>query len=270
VSQSSSPPTVYLDLWALMDIGKDEASRHRLARVLISRGGTLMLSWVHMLEFVKASASAVEQLLVDLELHYAFLNAEPGAVIAEEDRLLVLPPSEWTHGPHMDFEVLKEFVAHSRSAVAFEPREFLGQLQSPTFAPLLQGFRGALTALDETLQKQRARFRDDPSFARQVRSIPTGPRLQTPTRYVLDEACRGLIRDTRFEMKLNDWADFCHMVVAVSYCDYVVLDKGWAARARQVEKRLTESGVIGPGVHFAKVFSSLEAFWVAIEAEDGA
>ncbi len=93
---------------------------------------------------------------------------------------------------------------------------------------------------------------------------PRGPVIQVPTRYVADEIRRGLIRDATAPMTTNDWADFFHTFVAVSYCDFVILDRRWAAAATQALRRLKKAGLL-ENAHFARVFRKLTDFWTEFD-----
>ena len=117
-----------------------------------------------------------------------------------------------------------------------------------------------MTRVSETLEIQRRRYLADVEFANSTRVIPAGRLIETPTRYVALELIRQLIRDRDAGMDVNDWADYSHTVVPISYADAVILDRQWAARAGQVRARLQQSGVLA---RIADVYTSrtLEEFW---------
>src|SRR5664280_2406086 len=80
MTQSVTSPAIYLDHWAVMDFA--EHDRERFTKTLLRRGGTLLVSWFHLLEFSKVKATetadAVEDLLEGLERHVAFLDPDAG------------------------------------------------------------------------------------------------------------------------------------------------------------------------------------------------
>jgi hypothetical protein len=81
LTQRMTSPSVYLDLWALMDFAHDPAVRERFTNALRRRDGTLLLSWFHLLDInpVKSPETAreVEEFLDGLDLHVAFLDRCP-------------------------------------------------------------------------------------------------------------------------------------------------------------------------------------------------
>ncbi|MGH9443943.1 MAG: hypothetical protein ACRD16_16885 [Thermoanaerobaculia bacterium] len=270
--QSAPSPTVYLDQWALMDFARDDSCRNRFTKALLRRNGTLYLSWVHLLEFMKTTsqdtADDVEGFLNGLEHRCAFLQPLPDLVVAEENRLLGIPRERW-EAPEVDNEVLKILHGHalqSRSTDPFDFRGFIRLLQSSELSLFPSRFEESMKRTEVLLEIQRHRAEVDSGFKRIINRVPTGPRFPTATRYVATEMMRQLIRDRSAKIDSHDWADLAHSVVAASYADYVVLDRGWVHRVEQVGRRLEKSGVLR---HFAVAFSgqrkSLESFWKAFD-----
>src|SRR5215510_10816675 len=80
-------PTVYLDHLGYGTFAEDGASAERFIRALKARGGTLMVSWVNVAEFAKASArtaAAAEAFLERLLPNLGFLEGNPFTVIQRE------------------------------------------------------------------------------------------------------------------------------------------------------------------------------------------
>ncbi|MGZ8901170.1 MAG: hypothetical protein ACXW3Z_13845, partial [Limisphaerales bacterium] len=55
VTQSITAPSVYLDHWALRTISESDSLAERLSEALRQRGGTLVLSWLNVVEFSKVA-----------------------------------------------------------------------------------------------------------------------------------------------------------------------------------------------------------------------
>jgi NAD-dependent oxidoreductase involved in siderophore biosynthesis len=127
-------------------------------------------------------------------------------------------------------------------------------------------FETACVRANQLLAQQREKFGSDNAFRAEMKRAPKGPVIQAPTRYVADEIRRSLIRDATAPMTTNDWADFFHTIVAVSYCDFVILDRRWFAAATQAQRRLKKAGLL-EDVHFARVFSvgKLTDFWAEFD-----
>jgi hypothetical protein len=267
-TQSMTSPAVYLDQWALMMFAESPGMGSRFSEVLLRREGTLLLSWTHLLEFIKiespARMSAVEGFFQRLDANFAFIRMDPGAVIAEEDRLLNVPPDMWNGAPHLDQAVLPILVANSRCPGMFDVGSLFRLSQAPELMDLWRNFDDQLAGTTEILEKQRERFRDDPEFAARLEAPLRAPVIPTPTRYVFRRAIDNLIRDSRKVMKTNDWADLNHMIVSCSYADFVLLDKGWASRSQQIRRRVEKDGLLS---RFANVYSAkcLADFWSAFD-----
>lgn len=89
VAQVTAAPAVYLDHWALRNISENPALRARVTGALKSRSGTLMLSWLNLVEFTKvtdgAQARCAEALVEDVLPNVFFLQINPFTVIERED-----------------------------------------------------------------------------------------------------------------------------------------------------------------------------------------
>ncbi|MGH9958168.1 MAG: hypothetical protein ACREBC_13720 [Pyrinomonadaceae bacterium] len=92
VEQVTEAPAVYFDHWALRNISEDPALKARLTSALTFRGGTLMLSWLNLVEFTKvtdaAQARCAESLVEAVLPNVFFLEINPFTVLEKEDELL--------------------------------------------------------------------------------------------------------------------------------------------------------------------------------------
>lgn len=266
--QNVTSPSVYLDLWALMDFAEDDALRDRLVAVLRRRGGTLAVSWVLLLEFSKVARDdtrgRVIELLEDLGSQLAFLQPLADRVVDEEDRLLATPPSLWDRGPHHDMDFVKMAQRCARPPRVLDVPALFELMSDPDFASQRAQMEAVATHSSALLEEKRQKYRNDPAFAATVDAPRKGETpLPQPTRYVIRELFQGLIRDEK-KMTVNDWIDLLHMEVAVSYLDLVLLDRSWAARANDIRARLAKAGLL---TNYARVFSktNLAEFWEAID-----
>src|SRR5882724_6036493 len=73
VAQEIKSPSVYLDHWALREISESDELACRFSRFLRSHGGTLVLSWLNVVEFCKV-ADAAQRRKADLLIHGLFPN----------------------------------------------------------------------------------------------------------------------------------------------------------------------------------------------------
>jgi hypothetical protein len=73
--------------------------------------------------------------------------------------------------------------------------------------------------------------------------------------------------DCRLTPEPNDAVDFFHAVVPTRYCDFVLLDKDWAAHVERARKRLSDAG---GDQAIATVFSKQAGIQSLVAALEGA
>ena len=263
LTQEVRSPSVYLDHWAAMNLAEKETER--FTRILLRRGGTVLISWMHLLEFSKvkspSTAQAVESFLDGLERHVAFIEPNSGKVVDREDLIANRPGTDAP--PELDGRLLKIVSMNAKAPEVFSFKGLLKIAQSSLDAQW-RLFEASMGNTSSILAKQRRKFLDDPAYAQVIKARLSGPPLKAPTRYVLREMLNGLIRDGRTQMGPRQWADYGHTVVAVSYADFALLDKGWVHRAEEARRRLAPAGL---STRFARVFSqtTIDTFWKAFD-----
>ena len=265
--QHAPRPVVYLDLWALMDIA--EKSHQRFAEVLVRQGGTLALSVLHLVESAKIGSlqtrEGIERLLASVCPHLCFIQPKAGQVIDQEDALL---RGRSFVGPQFDDAFLDVFVLRGRTGRDYRglnPTGLLSELQKggplgEQIGPIVEKLHAAF---DEELRSRRERYEGGAIARHRVLRPPKGPPRPFPTRFLFEELLDSLARD-RMKMESNDWMDFWHSVVPVSYCDFVLLDRRWYAKVTEACRRLRRSGLI---TRAAQVFSprTMGEFWAAFD-----
>jgi hypothetical protein len=100
-----------------------------------------------------------------------------------------------------------------------------------------------------------------------LKALPKARSLSRGTRLIGRELIGRFLKDKLRRPSRNDAIDLSHAVVAVSYCDYVLLDGQWVAMVNDLRVRFTKAGVTIP---VAKVFSKrangMEEFLNELEA----
>jgi hypothetical protein len=253
IEQVSLNPLVYLDHAPLMEVAQAQA--RRFASALIGAGGTLGLSFVNLIEISNVSAptgAMIQELIDRVWPHIIFLEAEFGAVIAQENQLLggvriPLPPQI-----NRDMGAAYGRLSGTESLDPQNPKGFVEVIRSESFRLALGPEVEKAAAQGRSyLEQARQKIAENEALAKRIKAQPKGLRIQYPTRYVAQEILRGLLR-SKSRMDPHNYNDLWHTVVPVSYCDLVVLDKQWAENARQVQERLRARGLL---THEAKVFS---------------
>lgn len=267
VIQQDSPPTVYLDHWALRKFSQNPALTQRFTCALEKRGGTLALSWLNLVEFSKVinpdQGRMAEEFYAANLPRVFFLDSDPFSVIRREDEILsggaIAPVA-----PHADAEFLSTF-AHLKpdTPTGFIVRELFRTVQSDQLQP---DFDRLADTVAERIQILRNEHEQKRGFRSAVDRLPSGPVIQRGTRYVLREMVRTLLIDQGVKVSRNHAIDFMHAVVPVSYCEYVLLDKHWMTQVELVRSRLSRTNL---NVPLAKVYSEksngIERFFLALE-----
>jgi hypothetical protein len=161
--------------------------------------------------------------------------------------------------------MLNKFVELYRPGVdPLDPKGFLLQLRNPGTANGFQtAYRLLVEELKAGLEGARCMYQHDDNARTEVTSPPKGEPVRHPTRYIFEQTFYSIVKDNLNIDNPNNIADFFHMVVSVSYCNLVLLDKSWEERAHQVQNCLRNVGLL---THDAAVFSAKtqDQFWAAI------
>ena len=262
--QSATVPLVYLDQWAYMSFAKDQRKLERFADEIVRSDATLAFSILNYYELSRISdlnqLSRIEDLLGQIWPRLVFVNSDPTAVIEREDD----PQSGMSNqAPHLDDWMLSKFADRYRAGMnPRNPKGFLLQLRNPRIADGLRDaycklVRGVIAAVE----KSRDMYQRDGTARIEVCSRPKGKPVPHPTRYIFEQAVYSIVKGNFNTRNANEVADFLHMVVPLSYCDVVLLDKSWAARAHQAQNAVKNGGLL---TYEAAIFSpkTVEEFWV--------
>jgi len=251
IVQYCGTPTVYLDHWALRRISEKETFASRFTEALKSRNGTLALSWLNVVEFAKVTmerqARHVEVLLEANLPRVFFLEVEPFTVIRKEDKLLV---GSAPAPPHADVGFLTAFVQLKPTSLRpFTAHDLFRIVQGSSLTEHLDRLADSVVDRVEALRDE---LEGNAFFRSAVRRLPSGPRIQRGTRFLLREMLRTLLVDKRLNITRNHAIDLLHAIVPVAYCDLVLLDKHWHTQVERVRQRFLAAGMSVP---MARVFS---------------
>jgi hypothetical protein len=230
------PPGLYLDSCVIADLAKDDQARGVVIRDgLLSAGGTLYLSWGHLLEFFGfgkgPTYDAIRNYLASYGRHFVIIDCHAQAVINRE--------KIWTPGkqnPAIDEDFLEiigqEWEGRSGPTIAalFDFMMEDPELQK-NYKRMHREHKGQIKPIFEGV---RQRYKLDRNYKKtlnraQYPYTPPGP----PTESIYYAVMRECIR-TNEVFTESDSLDFEHAVVSLSYCTFVVLDKKWARRIRRL------------------------------------
>lgn len=255
---------VYLDHAALMDIADRYAEE--FADALARRKADLAISRLNFIELAEVSdetAKSVESLLRRVFPHVAFIELLFEKVIEEEDRLTA---GRSEYPPHHDASLLREYIDHE-SINPIDPTSFFARCRTPdAIESARRGWGKGIPPSAAAIAYAQAIYQSDPVVRRRINRRPTGDPAIRPTRYVADEADKFLIKNRLRTTDGRHTRDHFHLVVPLSYCDFVVLDANWHEAARQIQNTLRETGLLS---HVAKVFRTKDvAEFVRVFAQE--
>jgi hypothetical protein len=258
-------PMVYLDHWALNDLSLNSILRNRFVKLMNEKAGTFRLSLVNIAELINQSdKSQVNSILdmIDSITDCGFINVDHNEVIKKENILIADPLSiSVVQNPSAEIEIVKIYLmAHNypdrwhvsdviRSALSESPSKYLNE-SNIDFLQHIQRVIKKCRTDEKCLKRALNRFR----------TLKTkGPQYEAPTRELLQMAIDFVVRNTGMKMlKYSEWQDLFHVIVPVSYCDLVLIDRRW-------QTFISQTGF--SYLKIAKVFdkSSLENFFETIE-----
>lgn len=267
VVQERISPSVYLDHWAFREIADSHTLTKRFSKALLSKGGTLVLSWLNIVEFCKVT--------IEDQRHNAssFLDKiGPNVFWINPDFFTVSKYENGRDGsnncplPDMENAALHLEVLQSKShstSTASRGGSFDVVFNS---ANIKQQF----DELGRLISSQFDWMRGDPKINKSLRKPLRPLKLEQAdlhaTGLIARELIGPLVNQRDLKISHNDAIDLTHTVVPVSYCDYVLLDNGWTTRVNQMRARFAKAGVCVP---MAKVFSKknngLESFFKELE-----
>lgn len=247
------PPAVYLDHWALREISESDDHRDRFLDGLHSSGGTLCVSCVNQLEFIRTESEVSQQqgerLLQDALPQIFFIQPDPWVVIEQE---AATGSGGDLRPPQGDAELLQEWISveHHDEGPELQLNAVFTGIQEPELATDLRELQDTFVARVSALKRSVS---EDSALAAAAKRTRPGPGSGAATRALTPELLRFFVLGAADELvHPNHALDFLHAVVPVAYCDLVVLDGHWEAQAHEACLRLSEARHRAP---FADVFS---------------
>ncbi|MBB6246863.1 hypothetical protein [Rhodanobacter sp. A1T4] len=229
---------MYLDHWALDGLGNDPQLAATMIAALRTSGGTLCFSVMNAMEACKPSdpkharridtflAAVMPQVAV---VEVARMALSEGIVELNEGKPLVFAMGE----PPLDMEQALAFASLllKPDAPGLFETAWLGRDRlAPTFMDV-----SASIAAQWNAQRQQDEWRE------QARGASLGRNIER-ARIVMGDLMRPAVIDVAQSIPDNDGADCMH-ALALPYCDFVLLDRTWAARAESTRQRLAKHGV---------------------------
>lgn len=251
VKQQMQTPAVYLDHWALRFFSEEGILRERQVNAMGATHGTLVLSWINLLEFARvtdiAEGKLAESLIDEVLPNIFFIEANPFKVIDREDSMIA---GSGVGPPHSDSDMMKAFANLKPSTPRlFTASGLVGAIQQSGLACNLESMGDTIVDRIENLRRERSTNRN---LRTAVRRPLSGLPIERGTRYVFKELSRSFLIDQGITVTRNHALDLVHAAVSVSYCDYVLLDGHWQDQVERMKSRFDGAGMTYP---LAKVYS---------------
>jgi hypothetical protein len=224
-------PTVYLDHWALNDLSLDDLLRDRFIDVMARKGGTFRLSVFNMLELSRqADLSQVNSILdmIDSIADCGLINIDPREVIEKEN--LLIADASLRLNPSVELDIVINHVMAQNHPTEWHVsdivRKVIPELPSTRLSESNAEF---LKDMERLLGIGRG---DEDKLRRALKRLRElkdhGPKHQAATRELFTMAIDFVMTNRQMKMaRYSEWADLFHVVVPVSYCDVVMIDKRW-------------------------------------------
>jgi hypothetical protein len=269
-SEKRGTPSIYLDHWALRDISQNPTWAKRFREGLLSSRGSLALSLVNLGEFSQVAdmgqIAAAEQFVDSLLPNIFWQDVSYPVVIEAENRQQRVPAA--------DVDLLDLFTLEARTVGA--PLSMRGRL-----AVLTQD-SGANKSIDEAgaavlnNKIQREYFPQfDEMGKKGINKLLKSTRSRAEALFIatiehLYNQREGRRRAGREDLPLkkNDVLDIIHMIVPVSFCNYVLLDSNTCQIVGAITNRLKK--IAGQSINIAKVYkkAEVETFLSELETTD--
>jgi len=269
ITQEITTPSVYLDHWALREISENDSLAGRFSSALKRRDGTLVLSWLNVVEFCKVSdpsqRAKADSLLYSLGWNLFWLDPDFFTVSNRED---LVAAGSLPGAPHSDLEFAAFFVRLVMETSA---------MSQPSGGPPLFYTISARREIQEhydrladdiivKLQEFRTDMGSNKELRKIIKSPPKTQKRTRGTRIIAREFIKRVLKDALIKLDRNNAIDLCHAAVSAAYCDYVLLDKQWAAIVDETRARFAKSCASIPLARvFSKKGSELEYFLQELE-----
>jgi hypothetical protein len=258
-------PMIYLDHWALNDISLNKTLRDKFADIMNAKGGMLRLSVYNMMELSKQVDSSQVDAILDMirSIHdCGFINADPGVVINKENTLIAEPSLIYeVMNPSAEVDLVAAHLMAQNYPLTWHVADIIRNIiRVMPKTNLSYGNSKFVQDMERLLSRGRGDSTHLRRAEKRFKSLKkAGPKYQRPTREVYTMAVDFIMRNKRMGMsEYSEWVDLFHVIVPVSYCDIVMVDKRW-------KSFVSQTGLSYPDIAMVFDKKSLNAFLTAIE-----
>lgn len=214
----------------------DEQAGVELREALLRTDGTLLFSWIHVLEMVQIAPGPryrrVREYLDGFGQNFTLIEADPYRLL----KLGVQPglaPDDATRlvdQQYLNTCLTPEDPERSPTlGTVLDQSEEERQADPVSWSKMLQSFKENQA---NTLSAALAMLEDHGIRLRPQRPTAYGPADSRHPRHTLDAIMLEMARENE-KYTPSDAADVCHAAVGATYADFCLLDNKWAARIRE-------------------------------------
>jgi len=229
IEQTSSHPYVYCDNWVLNLVFKNNNFSERFCSTLNRLNGTLLISDMNILEIIRLGDDEQFSHICNFidSLDVGFIDTLPDRVIHRERNIFkvlgnIHEAKPWTYQIMLEllFRAHKPFQPYKVSELIIKSKEDIeaGHTIEENFE----------RDLFPTIKKNRSNEKILNECKDRFKKKNYGVRKAYPCTEYFYCLCQDYITiNETMKMENKEWHDVFHMIVPVSYCDFVFTDKRW-------------------------------------------
>lgn len=259
LSEVFGRPTIYLDHWALNDLALNTDNRQRFTRILNNRGGMLRISTYNIRELLgQHNKSQIETVLSFIdEVDSGFINVDPIEVIEKENQIIA--GNVTVGNPSADLDIIDLYLMAKNHLSSWKVSEIiktcLDEVNESSFCS--EDFLSRIKSTTEKARQNSISLNKMKRYFEKLRSA--GQQYHTATRESLRMVIAFIIKNQNMKMTaISEWNDIFHLIVPVSYCDIVLLDKRW-------NEFIKQTGLTPPGIAYVYDKRGIDDFFKMLE-----
>lgn len=260
-------PMVYLNHWALNDISHDQSLRENFVNTMNHKGGTFRLSITNFVELTrqkdKNQINSILSMIKSIP-DCGLINIDAGEVIRRENALISDPNSILYPGnPSAEIEIVSTYLMTHNYPEQWHVSDMIENIINEPFSKRRSE---SSSKFIEDMQRLINSARNDKKYISKAKSRfkklkNNGPKYQRPTREIQQLSFYFIIRNQELKMQeYSEWEDLFHVVVPVSYCDVVLIDKRWKAFVSQTGYSYPQIAKVYDKKSIGNFFQTLETW----------
>ncbi|MCK9217058.1 MAG: hypothetical protein M0P77_03955 [Firmicutes bacterium] len=230
VVQTAKRPIVYLDNWAINGFIKDTCLGEQFIKIIENNGGTVAFSLLNLYEIVVRDDEKEKYEIMQFisRLNDAFIEMNPYKVEKREslfglDPIKCFENQTWAHQ-----ELIEALALYARPFKALNVAEALGILNHE----IKRGYSIEKERFEEELMPIIKEYRDSKEKRKEAKRIIKNKIMLKEkdglyTKGLVQYAFSYIVSNENMKMGNKEWFDLFHLLVPMSYCDFVLADRRW-------------------------------------------